>query len=156
MSRLGATWRQEESNGSGVRAGAPLLGGHQPAVKPATRHACDPASSSNGDQTPRAKLSEFADHPRTVRKIIINSMLQMSDVDGTTGMMQCIPSVCANLLYPSRECCCEGSVSNGQNAESKTYHSSEFASAGLYADQERFLPTKLPGLKTWQPVYVRE
>ena len=49
------------------KAGAPLLGIHQPAVEPATRQACDPASSSNGDQTPRAKLSEFADHPRSAQ-----------------------------------------------------------------------------------------
>lgn len=31
-------------------------------------------------------------------------------------------------------------------------HSSEFASAGLYIDHIKDLPTKEPGLKTWQPV----
>lgn len=55
LSRLAATWRQGERNGYGVKAGAPFLGIHQPAVKPATRQACDPASSSNGDQTPRTE-----------------------------------------------------------------------------------------------------
>lgn len=39
-------------------------------------------------------------------------------------------------------------------ADTYTYHSSEFSSAGLYVEKTREPPTKLPGLKTWQPVYV--
>ena len=50
-----------------------------------------------------------------------------------------------NMLLTKNECCY-------LQSELPTYHSSEITSAGVYVENTRDFPMKLPGFKTWQPV----
>ena len=50
-----------------------------------------------------------------------------------------------NMLLTKNECCY-------LQSELPTYHSSELTSAGVYVENTRDFPMKLPGFKTWQPV----